>query len=228
MSFLSSGGSSHRRGFFGRVAAGTLALAGAGLATPRSLLGEALENAEPVGSDDWLKGITGTHRQFFDAVTVNDGFPLAFAMTFMNTIGQTYKTTDKDISAVVGLRHFSIPIAFNDTIWAKYKLGEFFKINDPVTKAPAIRNPYAYVKENELMFPGMALEKIQARGAIVTCCNVALTVVSSLTAQAAGLPQDKAKEEWAANMHKGVTIVPSGVLAVNRAQKKGCTYCFAG
>ena len=227
MSFFLSDSWTHRRGFFGRLAAGTVALAGAGDATPRALFGEAVEPAG-TGVDDWLSGITGTHRQFFDAVTINDGFPLGFAMNFMNTMGETYKTKDKDISAVIGLRHFSIPIAFNNSVWEKYKLGEFFKVNDPATKAPALRNPYAYAKEGELMFPGMALEKLQARGAIVTCCNVALTVLSAITAQAAGLPKEGAKEEWLAGMFKGVNVVPSGVLAVNRAQKKGCTYCFAG
>ena len=29
-------------------------------------------------------------------------------------------------------------------------------------------------------------------------------------------------------MPTGVNVVPSGVFAVNRAQKKGCTYCYAG
>ena len=180
------------------------------------------------GADDWLTRITGSHRQYFDAVSVNDGFPLGYAMNFMNTIGETYKVTDKDITAVIGLRHFSIPLAFNNDIWAKYKLGEFFKITDAATKAPAVRNPYAFAKEGELMFPGMALEKLQARGALVTVCNVALNVLSGLTAQTAGLPKEGAKQEWLAGMFKDVYVVPSGVLAVNRAQKKGCTYCYAG
>ena len=216
----------HRRSFFGRVAAGTVALAGAGVVAPRAAEAEWTE--APEGADDWLARITGVHRQYFDAVTVNDGFPLGFAMNFMNTIGETYKVQDKDISAVVGLRHFSIPLAFNNDIWAKYKLGEFFKLTDPVTKEPAVRNPYAYVKEGELMLPGMAFEKIQARGALFVVCNVALTVLSGLTAQVAGLPKEGAKQDWLAGMFKGVYVVPSGVLAVNRAQKKGCTYCYAG
>ena len=134
----------------------------------------------------------------------------------------------RDITAVIGLRHFSIPLAFNNDVWAKYKLGEFFKITDSATKAPAVRNPYAYAKEGELMFPGMALEKLQARGAVVTVCNVALTVLSGVTAQAAGLPKDTAMQDWLLGMFPGVFVVPSGVLAVNRAQKKGCTYCYAG
>ena len=223
---LFEGQSTPRRGFLGRLTAGTLAVMGVASVDRGTL------EAEPhfgAGTDDWLNGITGTYRQFFDAVSVNDGFPLSFAMTFMNTIGETYKVPDKDISAVVGLRHFSIPLAFNDGIWAKYKLGEMFKVNDPATKAPAVRNPYAYAKEGELLFPGMAYEKLQARGVIFTVCNVALTVLSGMAAGAAGLPKEGAKQDWQAGMFKGATVVPSGVFAVNRAQKKGgCTYCYAG
>jgi intracellular sulfur oxidation DsrE/DsrF family protein len=217
--------STPRRGFLGRLAAGALALTGLGVADRRVF--SAASTAEE-SADDWLAGVTGTHRQFFDATSVNEGLPFAFAMTFMNTIGETYKTTDKDITAIVGLRHAAIPLVFNDDIWAKYKFGEIFKVNDPVTKLPAVRNPYAYVKEGELRMPGMAFEKLQARGVIFTCCNVALTVRSGMAAQNAGLPADQVKNEWLAGIFKGVHVVPSGVLAVNRAQKKGCTYCYAG
>jgi intracellular sulfur oxidation DsrE/DsrF family protein len=227
MSFFEAQDSTHRRGFLGRLTAGTVAVMGVAAAGPRAL------DAEPVldshaGVDDWLTGLTGTYRQFFDAVSVNEGFPFSFAMTFMNTIGETYKVSDKDINAVVGLRHFAIPLAFNDSIWAKYKLGEMFKVNDPVTKAPAVRNPYAYAKEGELLFPGMAFEKLQARGTIFTVCNVALNVLSGMSAGFAGQPKETARQDWVAGMFKGVNIVPSGVFAVNRAQKKGCTYCYAG
>jgi len=227
MSLLAPQSSTHRRGFLGRLGAGTLAMMGIAAIDPHTLEAEAMLSPG-MGVDDWLNGITGTYRQFFDAVSVNEGFPFSFAMTFMNTIGETYKVPDKDITAVVGLRHFAIPLAFNDSIWAKYKLGEMLKINDPVTKAPALRNPYAYAKEGELLFPGMAFEKIQARGAMFTVCNVALTVLSGLAAPQAGLSKEAAKADWLAGMFKGVNVVPSGVFAVNRAQKKGCTYCFAG
>ena len=227
MSFFAAQDPTPRRGFLGRLTASTMAIMGVAAATPSVLEAEALVGAG-AGSDDWLTGLTGSYRQFFDAVTVNEGFPFSFAMTFMNTIGETYKVSDKDINAVVGLRHFAIPLAFNNDIWAKYKLGEMFKVNDPVTKAPAVRNPYAYAKEGELLFPGMAFEKIQARGAIFTVCNVALTVLSGMAAGFAGQPKESAKQDWLAGMFKGVNVVPSGVFAVNRAQKKGCTYCYAG
>jgi intracellular sulfur oxidation DsrE/DsrF family protein len=227
MSFFAAQDPTHRRSFLGRLTAGTVAMMGVAAAGPRLL------DAEPVlapgaGVDDWLNGLNGTYRQFFDAVSVNEGFPFSFAMTFLNTIGETYKVSDKNITAVVGLRHFAIPLAFNNDIWAKYKLGEMFKINDPATKAPAVRNPYAYAKEGELLFPGMAFEKLQARGVVFTVCNVALNVLSGMSAGFAGQPKESAREDWLAGMFKGVNVVPSGVFAVNRAQKKGCTYCYAG
>ena len=36
------------------------------------------------------------------------------------------------------------------------------------------------------------------------------------------------KQDWIANLLPGIVVVPSGVLAVSRAQEKGCAYCFAG
>jgi intracellular sulfur oxidation DsrE/DsrF family protein len=39
---------------------------------------------------------------------------------------------------------------------------------------------------------------------------------------------DAAKKEWLAHIIPGTTVVPSGVLALGRAQEKGCTYCYAG
>jgi hypothetical protein len=215
----------HRRGFLGGIAASAAVIAAGGLLTDgASAQGVIQQDA----TDAWLGQIKGQHKQFFDAVSINDGFSLAYAMNYLDTMGQTYKLGDSALTAVVGLRHFSIPIAFSNAVWAKYKLGEFFKVNDPATKAPATRNPFAYVKEGELMFPGMAVEKMQARGTVITVCNVALNIISGLAAQAAGLPKEPARNDWVAGMFKGVHIVPSGVLAVGRAQERGCTYCFAG
>ena len=159
-------------------------------------------------------------------MTPNDGFALVFAMNFLNMYNEVYHIPDSDLTAVVGIRHFASPMAFNDHIWAKYKLGKFAKINDPATKAPAIRN--IYTREETMMLPGSSLGKLQARGVIFTMCNVALTLLSGMAAKAAGLPAAPAKAEWVAGLLPGITLVPVGVMAVNRAQEKGCTYCYGG
>jgi len=59
-------------------------------------------------------------------------------------------------------------------------------------------------------------------------CNIALTFNSMRLAKDMGMQADAIKKEWVANLLPGVVVVPSGVIAVNRAQEKGCAYCFAG
>jgi hypothetical protein len=181
--------------------------------------------------DEWLQKLHGQYRQFFDATSFNDAFPLIFAYNWAVTMRYTYKVASSEVTPVVGLRHMGIAPAFNDAIWKKYKFGEFFKINDPKTRLPATRNFANSAAAGDLNFPGAALSELVKNGAVVTVCNLATTILSGMVANAAGLnvkPED-AYKEWAANMLPGTYLVPSGVLAVHRAQKAGnCTYCFAG
>ncbi len=57
---------------------------------------------------------------------------------------------------------------------------------------------------------------------------VALTIYSGAVAQKMGMDPAAVKAEWVAGLIPGAQVVPSGVLAVSRAQEKGCGYCFAG
>lgn len=219
----------HRRGFLGKVAAAT-ALGMTGLAPFRI---EAQPEASGTGPSNsefeaWLGKIKGKHRQVYDATAENDGLPFAWSHVFLTTNYESAGVPESDLSVVVVLRHSAIPFAFTDPVWAKYKFGEVFKVTDRATKAPAIRNTYYKAKEGELFFPEMAIEKLMARGVLIGVCNVAMTVYSGVVATKMGLPADAVKEEWEAGLIPGVQVVPSGVLAVNRAQEHGCTYCYAG
>lgn len=227
---ISTPESRDRRAFLTQLATGSAALAAGGLATHFTASAAQAESVAAADefSEAWLGRLTGKHRQFFDAITVNGGFALAFAMNFLNSNNDTYKLPDNKLSAVVGLRHFSVPLAFTDDIWKRYKLGEFAELKDPATKAPSTRNFFYHPHDGDLLFPAMAIDKLFARGVQLTCCNVALTVLSGLLAKNAGVTPEVAKKEWVAGLIPGVVLVPSGVLAVNRAQEKGCTYCNAG
>ena len=79
-----------------------------------------------------------------------------------------------------------------------------------------------------LPLPGTGAEALLASGAQIGVCNVALTIYSGAVAQKMGLDAAAVKAEWVAGLIPGVQVVPSGVLAVARAQEKGCGYCFAG
>jgi hypothetical protein len=220
-----------RRAFVGRVAAGAAAVATGGIPFAQ-LKGEIpsgpTSSPGPVApwSDAWLDRIKGKHRQFFDAVTPNEGFALAFAMNFLDLNNDVYGLKDADLTAVVGLRHFAMPMALTDAIWAKYKVGEFCKVTDPSTQAPAVRN--IFIHGEALLFPNSTIDTLVGRNVIFTVCNMALVGLSSHLAAGAGVSAETARQEWMAGLLPGMIVVPVGVLAVNRAQERGCTYCYGG
>lgn len=215
-----------RRSFLGTLATGSAAIAISGVVAHTAEAAE-LPGLADGFSEAWLTKLTGKHKQYFDATSTHQ-FANVYAMNFLNSYNDVYKLPDSQLSAVVGLRHFAIAAAMKDSIWAKYKVGEFVQAMDPQTKATSLRNFLYQPQAGDLMFPNSAIDKLLARGVQYTACNVALTVVSGVLSKNAGVTPEAAKAEWTANLLPGVVLVPSGVLAVNRAQEKGCTYCSAG
>jgi intracellular sulfur oxidation DsrE/DsrF family protein len=214
-----------RRGFLARLAAGSLALAAGGFT---KVMAEVPSGGlESSGWDDtWMTRIKGKYRQLFDDMTVNSGFGPLMTRVWLMTSNSAYKVPEKDMSAVLVLRHEAICIAMNDTIWSKYKLGEAFNVTDPATKQPAERNIYATTKDFFMPpFATASLEALKASGVIMCACNMALSINAEKLGTKMGIEKDAAIAEWKANLVAGVTLVPSGVLAVNRAQMHGCTYC---
>ena len=210
-----------RRSFLGRFSAGALAV----FAATRTVHAERITRTPLVSPDDWLKGLSGKHRQVFDAVSPNGGFPMGFAKNFLDSTEQSMGLTDKDVNAVVVLRHFSIPYAFNQSIWDKYHLSTApFNVTDPMGKA-LTQNPLV---KGSGMYAGWGIQDLQARGVVFGVCNLALGFLSGMRAAEAGVTPEAARAEWVAAMVPGVNIIPSGVWGVNNAQEHGCTYCFAG
>jgi intracellular sulfur oxidation DsrE/DsrF family protein len=221
-----------RRGFLGRLAAGAAALGLGSLVAPFEAAAAPRDAATPPSADPafetWLNKITGKHKMIFDVPEPNDGFAMIWARVFLNTTNESYGTTDADNSAVIVLRHSGIPFAMKHDRWAKYKFGETFKINDPATKAPAVRNPLMGMKAGEFPIPGVGIDELLGRGVLVGVCNIALTFNAMRLAPSVKMDAAAVKQEWVASLWPGTIVVPSGVIAVNRAQEKGCAYCFAG
>jgi hypothetical protein len=205
-----------RRRFFGRVG-GVAVLGLLGLGAKPS---QAQSPAPRADGPDWPGVLKGRHRQVVDAYEANSGFPLAFAYTFL--------APNESATAVVVLRHGAFPIALDHAMWAKYKIGETFKIIDPETKAPATKNPYLNPKPGVLLVDDIALDRLLAKGVVVGACNVALQVQSKMLAGNANVSAEEAAKEWTSNIVPGVTVIPSGTWGVNRAQEGGCTYCAGG
>src|SRR5439155_6974444 len=147
----------------------------------------------------------------------------AFALNYLDSASQALKLPEKDLTPVVVLRHWSMPLALNDSVWAKYKIGELINVKDPKTNAPATRNIFF---NNIPLHPGITYEQAAAnRGVILVACNMALNALAGMAAPKVGVPVDQAKKEWEAGLFKGVSLAASGVYAVNRAEEAGCSYC---
>ena len=219
--------STHRRGFLGSVAAAA-ATVGLGNIVPASVTGDA---AAATGGDRaldaWLGNIKGTQRQVYDAPEPNHGFAFAWARVFYMTNSET-GVPDSDTFVMIVLRHNAIPFALADGAWAKYKLGEVFNITDAKTSAPSVRNMFYKPAPGELPLPGMSIDELLASGVVFGACNMAITFYSGLVAKKMSMNPDEVRRDWLAAVLPGMQVVPSGVWAVNRAQQRGCSYCFAG
>src|SRR5947208_5199093 len=94
--------------------------------------------AQESGPDDWIKEVKGTHRCLFDFPQHKNGMPLLHILNYLNTYSAAYKVTPGQAGAVgtfysMGTQA-SIPLAFNDAMWAKYQLGEYTGLRDAAAK----------------------------------------------------------------------------------------------
>lgn len=238
---------SSRRGFLSRIAAGAAALTFFGRpiqlsasplpattppASSNNTPAAPLTTPAPSDPDAWFGQLKGKHRLILDVPRPHEIFPFAWPRVFLLTNIAT-GTPEKENNVVVVLRHEGIPYAFEDRIWEKYKFGEAFKIDDPKTKAPSIRNPFWKPATGDYKLPGfgnvdIGIDQLQSSGVLFCVCDAAMTVYSA--AMAGGMNADPAevKKDWLSGLLPGIQPVPSGVWAVGRAQEHGCSYCFAG
>jgi intracellular sulfur oxidation DsrE/DsrF family protein len=221
-----------RRDFLGKLAAGAAALGTVSLApfTAQALPG--LTDHEYSGAEEWFNKIKGKHRIVFDATQPHDLMPFAWPKVFLLTNAAT-GTPEKECSVVVVLRHDAVGYALQNEMWEKYKLGELFKADDPLTKAPATRNPFWKPKEGDFKVPGLGnvaigINQLQENGVMFCACEMAITVYSAVAADMMKMDAATVKKEWLGAVLPNIQVVPSGVWALGRAQEHGCTYCFAG
>ena len=227
----------HRRSFltglFGAAAAAGLSFAGTRAAA-----------AEDASGDAWIKEVKGTHRCLFDFPKHSNGFPLLHILNYLNTYATAYKTSAGQVGAAgtfygVGGAS-SIPLAFNDSIWAKYELGAYTGLKDADGK-PYTRNVFNRPTQKELhllmaavdspMIPALAdaipllgIESLQKMGTKFIICNNALGIwCLELEARGKGKAAELDKE-LRANLLPGVTIVPAMVIAIDKAQEAGIKY----
>jgi len=206
--------------------------------------GEQPANAQQGGPDDWIKSVKGTHRCLFDFPQHKNGMPLLHILNYLNTYASAYKTAPGQVGAVgtfygIGGQS-SIPLAFNDAMWAKYGLGAYTGLKDASGK-PHMRNVLNKPTANDanlLMeavqsppipalagaLPALGIESLQKMGTtFLLCANAFGGWCAELEARGKGKVAD-IEAEMKANMLPGVIMVPAMVIPIEAAQRAGITY----
>lgn len=225
---------SSRRNFLGALAAGTATFSISTLASPLTASAKSMEEKFRPANDPeaWLQKLNGKHKMVFDVTQPHGIFPFAWPRVFLMTNTMT-GTPEKESNVVVVLRHDAIPYAMENRLWEAYNFGEVFKVTDPATNTTSKRNPFWQPKSGDFKVPGIGevaigINELQQSGVIFVVCDAAMTVYSAAVAQKTGKEAAAVKRDWVSGLLPGITVVPSGVWALGRAQEKGCGYCFAG
>lgn len=215
-----------RRSFLARLAAGAAAFTAAMSGTAAL---PAIAHGAPVADDmdTWFSSMRGPNKVIYDCASIAsapDG--VMFARNLIKFSAEKLGTKDPDNSIVVCLRHFATPFGYTDAMWAKYPAFiSMLSITDPTTKKPATRN---FLMHEEVEGQaGANLPGIRAHGVQFAICGAATAYFAK---QLAGKTGNAAKieAELAANLIPGSRMAPAGVVAVQRAQKAGFAYTYAG
>lgn len=220
-----------RRGFLGRVAAATAAA----MVSPRWVGARVTpDSGRPgPGPDDWLDRLTGTHRCFFDAPQHGDGLPQVHVFNYINSYKTAYGARPSDINAVLTCYGApgaaTMPLAWNDAMWAKYRVGELIGLVDPATKQPVTRNVFWTPRQGDpILFGGAyamaGLANLSEMGTTLLMCNNAFIAWCGWMASQGRGDAAAIEKEIRANLNPGVITVPAMVIAIEKAQGRGIAY----
>ncbi len=218
-----------RRDFLTRLGLGAVALGGSAIVTPLGAeeldhMSEALAG-QATWNMSWTEELQKVpYKAVFDSTQLADGAALDLAADIWGGFKEVYGT-DSSSRMVIVMRQLGQVMGFNDAMWEKYGIGEERKVNDPLTKQPAKRNPWAKVMAGEPAWAiASKLETLHARGAIFLVCNRASMNFATSTAERMKLDVETVKNDIRNNLVPGAILMPTGVFALVRAQNAGCAY----
>jgi hypothetical protein len=197
----------------------------AGLASLGSAQTPAQRPAAPTTEWDmaWLDTFKGKHKQIFDlgSFDLSRDSPLRQPVTYLAAHRQVnHLEPPNDINAVVGISHMSFPMNASDALWEKYRLGEHWKIVDPQTKQPAVRNVFLGAATGQ----GATVRALQARGVVFWQCNFALGAISQELSAIVGQPANEIQPDLVAGLNAGVKLIVAHTFMIGVMHERGFAY----
>jgi intracellular sulfur oxidation DsrE/DsrF family protein len=176
--------------------------------------------------------VRGEHRLLLDTTTANGfGSALLYANNFLISSQAGYGLTDADSAVVIVVRHFSTVFAYSDAMWAKYGaiMSQRINFSDPQSQKPATINVYNSASHAAaLPSLGNTLDSVLKRGVHLAVCQMATRLFAGGLADATGGTVDAVYNELVGNLVANSHMVPSGIVALSRAQEHGYTFASVG
>lgn len=186
---------------------------------------DALISPREAGTYDlgWIEQLReATDRGLIDT-TQPSRVPLMIAARYLDNCDAAYGVGKHRARVVVNLRTRASSLGVNDAMWRRYEIGVETGTADPLTSAPALRNPFADRPPGMVPEEG-ALGDLVARGAILLVCDFALGhLARSIVNKRGGVLED-VHRELTNGLVPGAYAVPSGIFGAIRAQNAGCGY----
>jgi intracellular sulfur oxidation DsrE/DsrF family protein len=221
-----------RRSFIGNAGAGVAAI------TTLGLPATAIE-AQPVyNHSDWkfadfgrLLKHPGSAKQVFDIRPIGEGKFLNNIKNSLNGFHYGFNIPVSEIKIAVAMHGPSNMLNFDDSMWEKYRLGEWLKVEDPKTGKPATRNIYltktagssTNPNDKNSLLQDTSIEALHERGVQFLSCHTATEeqahgLISQYSLKAS---TEEIVLDLQAHIVPDVLIVPAMVAAVSLLQSKG-------
>jgi hypothetical protein len=200
-------------------------------------------NAQLVyGRGDWkaeefqeLLHKTAHVRQLYDVTAINEGRFLNNIKNSLNGFEFGFGVIPKQVQIIAALHGPANMINYDDSVWAKYRIGEWLSVNDPETGRPAVRNIFytstiakpAEAKEDpsdeKSSLQDKSVQGLQRRGVKFLSCHTANEEQARVIVSRLKLTEgpEAVVKDMQAHALPNVLIVPSMVATVALLQIDG-------
>jgi intracellular sulfur oxidation DsrE/DsrF family protein len=170
-------------------------------------------------------------KQVYDVRAVGEGKFLNNVKNSLNGFHYGFGIPSDEVKIAVALHGPPNALAFDDSMWQKYRLGEFVEVNDPATGKPATRNIFFPMKaggsdnlqDRSAKIQDHSIEALQHRGVKFLSCHTATEEQVSAMIKKFSLtsPAEEIVKDLQAHALPDVLIVPAMVATVALLQSEG-------
>jgi len=173
-------------------------------------------------------------RQVFDVTAINEGKFLNNIKNSLNGLEFGFGIAPKQVQIIAALHGAANMINYDDSMWAKYQIGEWLAVNDPETGRPAVRNIFYPSKlekaganedpsDEKSSYQDKSVQGLQRRGVKFLTCHTATEEQAKVIVSRLKLTDEREAvvKDLQAHTVPNVLIVPSMVATVALLQIDG-------